>query len=117
MVAIVPLVVIALFPEEDAVTAGATFIGMGSGIILERRFLHFGTAGPILARIGRFFVGGALLVGIWWGLRSLLADLEPALLLRLLRYVVVGLWGAYGAPWLFLRIGLARREDLATSNQ
>ena len=117
MVAVVPLVVIALFPEEDAVTAGATFIGMGSGIILERRFLHFGTPGPIVARLGRFFVGGAVLVGIWWGLRRLLADLEPELLLRMLRYVIVGLWGAYGAPWFFLRIGLAHRDDLATSNQ
>lgn len=93
-------------------TASATFLGMSTGVVLERRHLGFETAGPITSRALRFLVGGLLLAGLWLGLRTLFAGLEPALLLRLVRYALVGFWGAFGAPWLFLRLSLA---DRATS--
>lgn len=109
MTAAVPLLVMMAFPSEDVVTASATFLGMGIGVVLERRHLGFDTAGSITARAIRFLVGGLLLVGLWLGLRTLFADLEPALLLRLVRYALVGFWGAFGAPWLFLRLALAGR--------
>ena len=111
LAAAVPLLVMAAFPSEDVVTASATFLGLSLGIVLERRFLHFSAAGSIIARVARFLLGGLILGGLWLGLRTLFGDAEPALLLRLLRYALVGLWGAYGAPWLFLRAGLASRDN------
>ncbi len=107
---IAPLTAIAVFPGEDVVTAGGTFLGLATGIILERHRLRFSTNGSISARIMRFLVGGVVLVGIWWGLRRLFDGAEPALLLRLVRYALVGFWGTFGAPWLFLRVGLARAK-------
>lgn len=109
LAAAVPLVVMMAFPAEDVVTASATFLGMSTGVVLERRHLGFETAGPITSRALRFLVGGLLLAGLWLGLRTLFAGLEPALLLRLVRYALVGFWGAFGAPWLFLRLSLAGR--------
>ena len=106
-----PLVVMAIMPSEDVVTAAATFIGLGTGIILERRHLHFSTDGSVVARASRFLLGGLILVGLWLGLRTAFSDLDPELLLRLVRYTLVGLWGSLGAPWLFLKVGLAHRES------
>ncbi|MDF1596685.1 MAG: phosphatase PAP2 family protein [Acidimicrobiia bacterium] len=110
LTAALPLMAMIAAPTDDVVTAGGTFIGMGFGVILERRSLRFATAGPVISRVGRFVVGGFVLVVLWWGLRTVLNGLEPALVFRLLRYAVVGFWGAYGAPWLFIKSGLARRE-------
>jgi hypothetical protein len=113
LAAAAPLLVMAIMPSEDVVTAAATFLGMGTGIILERRHLRFSTDGPVAARAGRFLLGGLILIGLWLGLRTAFSDLDPELLLRLVRYTLVGLWGAFGAPWLFLKVGLADREPHA----
>jgi hypothetical protein len=43
--------------------------------------------------------------------KLLLAELGAVPLLRFLRYVILGSWIAVGAPWLFLKMGLAERED------
>lgn len=108
---VAPLVVVAVFPEEDVVTAAGTFVGLATGVILERHVLRFSTDGSVMVRTARFVVGGAVLVAIWWGLRQAFDGLEPSLLLRLIRYTLVGLWGTFGAPWLFLRLGLAHPES------
>lgn len=113
LTAAVPLLVMAIMPSEDVVTAGSTFLGMGTGIILERRYLHFSADGSPVARVSRFLLGGLILVGLWLGLRTLFSGLDPELILRLVRYMLVGLWGAFGAPWLFLKLGLAAAESPA----
>jgi len=46
-------------------------------------------------------------------LKAAFAGLEPAVLFRFIRYTLVGLWGALGAPWLFVRLGLADRNVLS----
>ena len=33
--------------------------------------------------------------------------LEPALLFRFIRYALMGFWGGAGAPWVFVKLGLA----------
>jgi hypothetical protein len=43
-------------------------------------------------------------------LRLAFSGLEPALLFRFCRYVLTGLWGALGAPWVFVRLKLADRR-------
>ena len=34
-----------------------------------------------------------------------------ALIFRLIRYTLVGAWASLGAPWFFVRAGLAPRES------
>jgi hypothetical protein len=43
-------------------------------------------------------------------LRIAFSTTEPAALLRFIRYTLVGLWGGFGAPWLFVRLKLAETE-------
>jgi membrane-associated phospholipid phosphatase len=109
LVVAVPLLALGLRPTADIATGAGTLLGMAVGFIVERRWIRFETPGSIVQRALRFVVGIVVLVAIWAGLRAAFQGLEPALLLRTIRYGLVGLWGAAGAPWLFVTLRLAPR--------
>jgi len=110
LISAVPALAMAVWPTEDMVTGGGTMVGIGAGLVLERRLVGFDVAGTLPQRGFRFLLGVAILAGLWLGLRVAFEGLEPAILLRLIRYALVGFWGAVGAPWMFLKLGLAERE-------
>jgi len=99
--------------EKNCITAAATLMGMAVGFVLEQRFIGFETTGTWQRRILRFIVGIVVIIAVWLGLKASFAGLEPAVLFRFIRYTLVGLWGALGAPWLFVRLGLADRNVLS----
>ncbi|MGC9394101.1 MAG: phosphatase PAP2 family protein [Anaerolineae bacterium] len=101
----IPLMLV--FPSEDGVTGGATLLGMGIGFVLQARWIGFEADGALWKRVMRYAVGAAVIVGLWAGLRAAFSTLEPALLFRFIRYALMGFWGGAGAPWLFVRLGLA----------
>ena len=109
-----PLMLVLGFSSGDkgVVTAGASLAGMGSGFVLERQWVGFSAQGPLGHRVLRFLLGVVGLGVFWVGLKFLFGGLEPAPLFRFLRYAMVGLWGGFGAPWLFVRLKLAPRESL-----
>lgn len=110
LITAIPALAMAAWPTEDMVTGGGTMVGIGAGLVLERRLVGFDVAGPVAQRALRFLLGMVILAGLWLGLRAAFDGLEPANILRLIRYSLVGLWGALGAPWAFLKLGLAGRE-------
>jgi membrane-associated phospholipid phosphatase len=87
--------------------AGAALVGMAVGMLLERRCVGFETAGPWWGRGLRYALGVGVLFGVRLGLKAAFAGLEPALLLRALRYLTLGLVGALAMPWAFVRTKLA----------
>lgn len=89
------------------VTPIAGFLGLGIGFALELRFVRFSARGVWWKRLLRLVVGLAGIALLRFGLRALFAGLEPVLVFRLVRYSLIGLWGAFGAPWVFVRAGLA----------
>ena len=107
-----PVGLILINPKDSAyaLSAGGVLLGFGSGIILERRWVRFYAGGSFLKKILRYIAGILVLFGLWMGLRRGFAGLEPAWLLRVVRYALVGLWAGLGAPWLFLRLKLAEIE-------
>lgn len=102
----VPALAMLLYPHEATVTAGATLMGMGVGFAIDRRWVHFETAGPAWQRALRFALGIAGMLVLYAGLKALFAPLTPVLLWRFIRYALMGLWGSVGAPWVFARLGL-----------
>jgi hypothetical protein len=91
--------------------------------MLESSRVSFDAGGAIWKRVVRYLIGVAGTVAIWRGLALLFALATPdpeAMLwlvmpLRFVRYALLGLWVAYYAPWLFVRLGLAARSaDSAT---
>jgi membrane-associated phospholipid phosphatase len=107
----------AAFPKEDAInpqavdvvsSAGALF-GLAAGAVLLHRWGKFHTSGGVWAKVARFAVGVVGILVIYFGLRMILPSGESLLpqSLRFVRYALVGLWVAYLAPWVFVKLKLA----------
>lgn len=102
-----PLLLVYLFPTEEGVTVSAVMLGLGLGFALEQRWLGFEVDGPRRLRGLRFALGIGVMIGLWLGLRLAFVGWEPETIFRFFRYGLMGLWGALGAPWLFVRLGWA----------
>jgi membrane-associated phospholipid phosphatase len=94
---------------ESVVTNFALLLGVGVGLLLENSRVRFTVDGSVVQRILRYLVGIVVTVLIWYGLGQLFPrePLEVALPLRFLRYLLLGLWGVYFGPMVFVRLGLA----------
>ena len=88
----------------------AAFMGVSSGIVLERQFVRFSSYGIMWKRISRYLLGVVVLLGLWGGLRIAFSDMEPVAIFRFVRYFLVGFWGGFGGPWLFVHLKLAETE-------
>ena len=91
--------------------AGA-FFGLAWGGILLKNRGGFDAGGPARQRAARFLIGLAGVVAIWYGLGAIFPRGEALLplVLRYLRYTLVGLWVTALAPFLFIRLRLAQKE-------
>jgi len=110
---VVPLGLLLLCPVGDAPKALAALTGMSVGMVLIGRFSPFSAAGPAWQRAVRFLVGTVGLFAIYLGLKFVFpGEGEPLyFVMRVVRYVLVGLWVTLGAPWLFLKLRLASGND------
>ncbi len=108
---VVPALAMVLFPREIIVTAGSAFMGLGIGFAAERRWLHYASAGEWWQRALRYPLGMVGVLILYAGLKVAFAALEPALIFRFIRYVLIGLWASVGAPWIFIRAGLAASDS------
>jgi membrane-associated phospholipid phosphatase len=109
---VLPLALLLIYPDKDAISSMAVLMGMGIGVALTRRIAPFSATGPLWQRAARFLVGAIGLLAIYLGLKLVFpAEGEPLYLaLRAVRYALVGLWVTLGAPWLFRRLRLASQE-------
>jgi len=104
-VAIDPLSVEGIFTSAGVwfgLLAGLSFVINGSGA--------FDVSGPWLRRFLRYLVGIIGLLALYAGLGALFPD-TPDLggySLRFLRYTLIGLWTAWLAPLVFIKLGLAQ---------
>ena len=107
-----PLLLVLLNPAGDkyVLSMASVLMGACTGFVLERRFVGFSCEGVWWKRATRYLLGIVVLFGLWGGLKLAFSGMEPAALLRFMRYALVGLWGSVGAPWLFVRLRLAEKE-------
>jgi membrane-associated phospholipid phosphatase len=105
-----PLGLTALFPDKSGVAAMATLTGVGVGLIAESRWVRFECDGDWRRRGLRLLLGGIILWILWGGLGRVAASLEPNMLFRYVWYALTGLWIAWGAPWMFVRLGFAGKR-------
>jgi membrane-associated phospholipid phosphatase len=99
------IAMILLYPSggPEGISTGATLMGIGVGLILERRYIGF-EYGPSWGKaLLRYLLGIAVLVLLWLGLKTAFEGLGAEALFRFVRYLLVGLWFAFGAPWLFMK--------------
>ncbi len=94
---------------SHVVTPAATLAGFGIGLALLHARGGFDHGGPIGRRVLRVLVGLVGVVVFWQGLGAVFPGGEEpvALVLRYVRYALVGAWVGGIAPLLFVRVGLA----------
>ncbi len=101
---VLPLALLAVQADAtNAKTAGAA-LGLIAGWWLERRNVGFEAAAPPLQQVIKAALGLAVAFGLRIALKPLLDLLPIPLLPDLLRYAAIGLWIAWLAPLLFVRL-------------
>jgi glycerophosphoryl diester phosphodiesterase len=112
---LLPLGLLAVYANEFSTQSMGAILGLSTGVVIEMKWVHFGAKGQLWLRGARFLAGFVILVVLWLGLGELFpAGMgTTALILRTIRYALVGMWTSLGAPWMFVRTGLAPRESEA----
>ncbi|MCB2145434.1 MAG: phosphatase PAP2 family protein [Deltaproteobacteria bacterium] len=86
------------------VSTVAALIGTILGLFLESRWIRFQISSNPVKLAARYLTGVGGLLVIYIGLKTGFAGMEPSWLFRFVRYGMVGLWIAAGAPLVFNRI-------------
>jgi membrane-associated phospholipid phosphatase len=110
---LLPTALLVVHPSEETAMAMGALAGMGLGSLLEGRFVGFSADGLWWRRLLRFLVG-LILVGVFYvGLKAIFptgVTLSLALAWRAIRYGIVGVIGAFLAPWIFVKTALAEAK-------
>lgn len=112
-----PLILLPLMPSWDStgITICGVMVGGGVGICFERRYLRFSVSELFWKRVVCYLLGVSILMAIYVGLKMLFSGLEPEPIYRFMRYLVLGLYIVWIAPWLFQKLNLAQRSDSKTN--
>lgn len=110
---LIPIELLLLYPTKDTVTIFGTLAGVALGASFARAFLDFDARGAWPRRAARYILGALVMLALYFGLKAVLPGESSRFYLafRFIRYGLVGLWAALGAPWFFIRLRLAGRES------
>ncbi|GHU58311.1 phosphatidic acid phosphatase [Spirochaetia bacterium] len=107
-----------IYPDD--ISLGGLFLGLGAGYALMLGSFPFSAGAPIKGRKPgpavmalRLLIGFAGAALLYLGLKNLFPG-ETSVYYRLGRFIRYGLlsfWAAAGAPWVFLRLGLAGKRE------
>jgi len=108
-----PLILLQIQSSPDIISSVAALTGIGYGLLLFHSFIGGIQPGNWLQRLISFLVGGIGIGIIYLGLKLILPLEGQSFyqLSRFFRYLLLGIWISFGAPWLFIRMGLARQVE------
>jgi membrane-associated phospholipid phosphatase len=101
---VVPLALFAVYPTDNNAKAMGALIGLIAGWWLERRTVGFEAPAPLTRQAIKAVIGLVVAFGLRVALKPVFDLLPVALVGDLLRYALIGLWVAWLAPWLFVRL-------------
>ncbi|MBU1142880.1 MAG: phosphatase PAP2 family protein [Firmicutes bacterium] len=95
-----PLFIILMFfvKNHDLYIAAGGFVGFASGYYLEKRFVSYQVKEVIWIQIVKVIVGLIIALAIKEGLKFVFPD---TILFDFFRYLMIGVWAALGAPFVF----------------
>jgi len=106
---------------KDAVSLSVTFTSAGmlfgflAGLAWFNHQGGFDVSGPIWKRILRYLMGLIGVLVLYLGLKVLFGLIVPntedvlPYILRYIRYALIGAWVSAGAPWVFVKLKLAKK--------
>ncbi len=97
---------------EGALTASGAMLGLALGLIWTERRGGFRPSGPLWKRAVCYLIGLLGVLILYVGLKALSPSSETLLdaIWRFVRYAVLGLWIAGGAPYVFARLNLLQAQ-------
>jgi len=108
-----PVILLKIQSSPDIIIGVAALTGVSYGLLLFHSFIGGIRPGHWLQRLISFLVG-VIGIGIFYLGLKLILPLEGQSfyqLFRFFRYLLLGIWISFGAPWLFIRMGLARQVE------
>lgn len=95
---------------KTLVSTLAMFVATGLALPLTARYANYDPTGPLLKRIGRYSLGIIIFFLLYIGLSKIFPAKESVhyFEFRFLRYFILGFWVILGAPFIFLKLGLAQ---------
>jgi hypothetical protein len=111
-------IVMNLITSNEVSVSGA-FFGLAGGAIYAKKVAPFSISGSFGKRTLRFLFGIATVAAVYILPKLLLASVSAGgpPIWRFLRYALLGAWVVAGAPWLFIKMGLADVEESYSANE
>jgi len=108
-----PLILLQIQSSPDIISSVAVLTGIGYGLLLFHSFTGGIRLGNWLQRLISFLVGVIGIGIIYFGFKLILPSEGQSFhqLSRFFRYLLLGIWISFGAPWLFIRMGLSRQVE------
>jgi undecaprenyl-diphosphatase len=108
-----PVILLQIQSSPDIISSVAALTGVGYGLLLFHSFIGGIRPGNWLQRLISFLVGIIGIGILYLGLKLILPSEGQSFyqLSRFFRYLLLGIWISFGAPWLFIRMGLARQVE------
>ena len=94
---IVPVVMI-LFPDHDLFVAAGAYVGFAVGYFVEKRYVKFDVKASFWIQVIKVVSGIIVVLLIKEGLKFIFPEI---LIFDFLRYLLIGVWAALGAPYVF----------------
>lgn len=100
---------IAPFTLSGIITSAGTLFGLLAGVAWMASRTGWQVTGSAWKRAARYLVGLLGVLGLWYGLGMIFPRGESLVpyILRFIRYTLLGLWVAAGAPLLFMKLKLS----------
>ncbi|HLO31821.1 MAG TPA: phosphatase PAP2 family protein [Anaerolineales bacterium] len=99
---------------EGIFTSSGSFFGLAAGAAWIASRGGYQTSGPLEKRALRYVIGLIGIMILWYGLGKIFPRGETFIpvILRYIRYSLVGFWVTAGAPWLFFHFKLADKPKI-----
>jgi len=112
-ITLLPVILLQFQSSPDIISSVAALTGVGYGLLFFSSSIGGIRLGNWLQRFFSFLVGVIGIGILYFGLKLILPleDQPFYQLSRFFRYLLLGIWIGFGAPWLFIRMGLARQVE------
>ncbi len=105
----VPIALLIVFTEPEGIKYSGFIFGAGIGYLVEARFVKMVIDKVIWRKLVAFVFGMIGIIGLQVGLKVIFPE---AILFDFIRYCFIGLWGLVGAPYLFVKLGIYRKQSV-----
>jgi len=108
-----PVILLQIQSSPDIISSVAALTGAGYGLLFFSSSIGRIRLGHWLQRLFSYLVGIIGIGILYLGLKFILPSEGKSFyqLSRFFRYLLLGIWISFGAPWLFIRLGLAHQVE------